>query len=634
MKSIHKKIVALFAVAASLFSVTAWADAPVVYVYCTNSNSGVNLWTWKSGDTNTHFYKEKQWPGNPMIAVDGLLGWYKAVLDPAADGVPYLFIPHSSVKTGDLGPVTGNAMAWFDCDDKADNKGALFDASKYKVVGSWDGMKAESSVELDINKVAFKATMELEAGTYTFRIKEGAEYKTVSEAAARGNVSIEKEGDNEKFTISQKSNVFIYFDPGMNTVFVDAENSQVTKPTVLISKSVVVNNYDATLYGYVKYTGCEDINKNGFIYSTNRADLEPDTPTGTTTTISNTVASMNAGDSFEKSGSFENGTYYYKSFIGVKDKNYYSEEIGSFTILGECDITSPVIAIESASEVLKSGSASTVLSTETNAGYYNWVTVSKPATATVTFTKLSAKQETVVVDSKGDYVFKLQVRCNDGDAWTDSKNTVTFHVCEAPVAQQLLLDDVTSNIICQGETSIATIVSQEGYDYTLKSSNAAEVYGTLSGNGGTLTWRNVSGVGIYNVVASESGTGLCESNMISATQAASPAKLVLTSSASSATYYKSVYIAVDEANSVINANPIWTITSGTSGYLLDPNTRLLYDSSIRRAAVEFKGGESSSTNNAYQITATATYTDGTLAKTCEAKAVVNVTVSPATDNCN
>lgn len=631
MKSIHKTIVALFAVAASLFSVTAWADAPVVYVYCTNSSSGVNLWTWKSGDTGTHFYGSK-WPGNPMNAVDGLLGWYKAVLDPAADGVYYLFIPNSSVQTSDLGPVTGNAMAWFDCNAQAATKGALFDASKYKVVGSWDGWKAESSVELDINKVAFKATMELEAGTYTFRIKEGTGYKTVSEAAARGNVYVEKEGVNEKFTISQKSNVFIYVDPGMNTVFVDAEKSQATEPTVLISKSVVVNNYDATLYGYVKYTGCEGINKNGFIYSTNRADLESATPTGTT--ISNTVSSMNAGDSFEKSGSFENGTYYYKSFIGDKDDNYYSEEIGSFTIVGECDITSPIIAIESASEVLKSGSASTVLSTETNAGYYNWVTVSKPATATVTLTKLSAKQETVVVDSKGDYVFKLQVKCNDGDAWTDSENTVTFHVCEAPVAQQLLLDDVTSNIICQGETSIATIVSQEGYDYTLKSSNAAEVYGTLSGNGSTLTWRNVSGVGIYNVVASESGTGLCESNMISATQAASPAKLVLTSSASSATYYKSVDIAVDEANSVINANPTWTITSGTNGYLLDPNTRLLYDSSIRRAAVDFKGGESSSTSDAYQITATATYTDGTLAKTCEAKAVVNVTVSPATDICD
>jgi len=403
-------------------------------------------------------------------------------------------------------------------------------------------------------------------------------------------------------------------------------------PTVFNAKEPVVSGFDATLSGYLKYTGCETIVANGFIVSDELEDMQGDTPVGTYTT--NSVASMAAGDLFSRTDSYQNGTYYYRSYVKTDgDDEYYSPktDIGSFVINGSCDPEATVTAvIDKESAVLSAGVAAS-LSTPTNAALYNWVCVTSPTSSTVTFSTQTKRNTDVTVDMAGDYTFKLQAKCSEEVSYRES-STVSLHVCAAPTVQQLYLDEEIANIICAGEKSTATIYSQEGYDYTLTS--ATKNYGTQVGSGATLTWRNVDGIGTYTVIASEHGTGLCQASMTAATQIESSAKLVVNASSLSAIAYQSVTLTVDDDASKIDHAPEWTITAGPSGYLVDVDTRLVYDAGKQRSSVDFKGGATTATT--YTVSASTTYTTVLphTSKVCDASTEVNIQVSPATEKCD
>lgn len=466
-----------------------------------------------------------------------------------------------------------------------------------------------------------------------------------------GNCSVSPSTDDFSVTSISETGVTVKFNPASSgtksaTLTITDANSKTctitlqgtaetgTTPTVFNAQEPLTQagSFEATLYGYLKYTGCEVIVENGFIYSTTRANLEGDTPTGSQ--IYNTVASMTAGTPFQKTSTYASGTYYYRSFVKTNEQVYYyspKNDIGVFVIDGTCSTSDPVVAtISTASAVLSAGVAATLSST-TNASMYDWQCVTKPDGATASFASGSTKTTDVTVDRVGDYTFQLKAKCTD-EAEYRTSNTVSLHVCTPPTVQQLYLDEETENIVCAGEKSTATIISQEGYDYTLTS--ATKNYGTQVGSGATLTWRNVDGTGTYTVIASEHGTGFCQASMTTATQELSEAALVVNATTLSAIAYQSVTLSVDDDASTIDHDPEWTITAGPSGYLVDVDTRLVYDAGKQRSSVDFKGGATAATT--YTVTASTTYTEtlSHTSKVCDASTNVNIQVTPATEKCD
>lgn len=435
------------------------------------------------------------------------------------------------------------------------------------------------------------------------------------------------------------------------TITLTGTATGMTTPTVLIAENERVVNDQVTLNGYVKYTGCNTITEVGFRIADN-AGMTSATDYAATTAPS----PIAAGSHFTLvKNNMANGTYYYKAYMKYASTTDVSEETRSFTISTECNFTERqpatmepkfsanneqtlTIDIASVSQV--------VLTTTTNASEYTWACTSKPDGAQdPIITDSDKRTATVSLPSQvsGTYTFTLTAKCSTHTSATTS-NPITLYSCLKAGNQALTLDGYADNILCSGEGALAEIVSQSGYIYTLYRGDTK--IGSQVGSGKTISWRNVEGAGNFKVTAYKTDLPACESisgtpaTVGTATQAYNAPVLVI-SSVSSAMSYQPVTIDVDSEGSTEGiSSPTWAITSGTGGYLLNSSTGIAYDGEavddvILKAAKETEGVYSAET---YTVKATATKTvvatSTSPEKTCEATDSVNITVSPATEDCD
>ncbi len=313
---------------------------------------------------------------------------------------------------------------------------------------------------------------------------------------------------------------------------------------------------------------------------------------------------------------------------------YYSEEIRSFTISVQCDITTVNAAIAGGASASANMDESVALSSTTHADTYLWSVVSKSdPSATVTIANSDKRNTSVSADKRGTYTLKLTAECNSS---SEESSVVTLYVCAPATAQTVLLDNHSANVICDGETSTATCVSETGYKYSLY--HDSENLGTYDGTGATLTWYNVAGEGTFYVKSSPDDFEQCAVSVGSATQTYNRPTINLTvNPAASVMAYKDVTIS-KSSTSTVDTNLTWEITTnpGDKGYMLN-TTRLLYDSRARQSVI-FKGGLVNNAATTYTVTGTGSRTvniaGSSDTKTCESTGSVNIIVSPATESCN
>lgn len=434
------------------------------------------------------------------------------------------------------------------------------------------------------------------------------------------------------------------------TEFVVIESST---PTVLISKSEKVEGQEVTLSGYLKYTGCKNINNVGFIISKNRSEVEAGTAQvyNATTAPDAPIAAMS--DFSLLSDEFENETYYYRAWMKASDETVtISEETRSFTPAGVCNITdaASVLPIFESGKTTESatfteGSASINLKVDKNciADVYQWNVKSQPDDSHVGFVPDWQKRNvSITVDKVGTYTFTLSANCS-GSAQVESSRVLTLYVCEPAETTQLYLDNHTDNVLCAGEKATATCITKEGYTYSLYSPSGGEL-GSLAGTGGTQTWRNVTGAGEFTMRTSPTSMPQCAAVVSSATQRYNEPTMEITADPGlSVLSYQPVILSKKDVESptYVDTDPTWVITDGSDkAYLLNEHNRLAYDNRARESVV-FKAGAGVATQITVQASAYKTVevddpddTVGTYTKQCPATKDVTLTVSPAVDDCD
>lgn len=399
------------------------------------------------------------------------------------------------------------------------------------------------------------------------------------------------------------------------------------KPTVLIAEDESVSDDQVTLNGYVEYTGCLPVTEYGFVYGTGATPTTSDIKVQAGTSII-------AATHYSKTFTGEDGSYNYRAYMIAGGDPYYSEEIRRFTISVPCDITTVNAAIAGGASASANIDESVALSSTTHADTYLWSVVSKSdPSATVTITNSGKRNASVSADKRGTYTLKLTAECNSS---SEESSVVTLYVCAPATAQTVLLDNHSANVICDGETSTATCVSETGYKYSLY--HDSENLGTYDGTGATLTWYNVAGEGTFYVKSSPDDFEQCAVSVGSATQTYNRPTINLTvNPAASVMAYKDVTIS-KSSTSTVDTNLTWEITTnpGDKGYMLN-TTRLLYDSRARQSVI-FKGGLVNNAATTYTVTGTGSRTvniaGSSDTKTCESTGSVNIIVSPATESCN
>lgn len=415
--------------------------------------------------------------------------------------------------------------------------------------------------------------------------------------------------------------------------------------TVLIAENETVTGSDAlnldhvTLNGYVEYTGCREITEHGFVYGPAASVAMPDEDN----TIVKAGTAAIAGTHFTKEFIGDPGTYNYRAYIKSGDSYFFSSEVRQFTVTAQCNASAGFAALigggKSASA--KSGTDGVVeLTTDIHADSYSWACISATgngatiSTSDANITNGTSRNATVYATSgkTGTYKFKLTASCSSTDYLSEE---LTLYVCEPASAKTLLLDNHSANVICVGETSTATCISDAGYTYSLY--HDLDNLGSYPGTGATLTWYNVSGEGTFYVKSSPSSFADCAVTVGSATQSYNrPTVELAVSPAASVMAYKDVTIS-KAGTSTVDTNLKWEITTnpGDKGYLLN-TTRLLYDNRVRPSVI-FKGGLVNGTNTTYTVSGTGSRTvsilDSSDTKTCEATGSVNIIVSPATETC-
>lgn len=111
-------------------------------------------------------------------------------------------------------------------------------------------------------------------------------------------------------------------------------------PTVLIADAPSVSGAIATLFGYLKLTGCQNVTDYGFIWSTTQSDIEGTTPSGGATIKATyptgDITVGNEGTEFkaEDKEFTPQATIYYRAYATNTIGTSYSDEIRSFSTAG------------------------------------------------------------------------------------------------------------------------------------------------------------------------------------------------------------------------------------------------------------------------------------------------------------
>ncbi len=410
----------------------------------------------------------------------------------------------------------------------------------------------------------------------------------------------------------------------------------VSNPTVLIAEDESVSGDNVTLNGHIQFTRCYAVTEYGFVYGTSANPT-----TSNHKEVVGTAAI--AGTHYTKTFSVEsNATYHYRAYMIAGGATYYSAEDRTFEIDASCNATSksiiePRINGSTTASALVNESVS--LSGTVHADVYLWTCKTKPDGATVTFGNSANRNTTVSVDKSGTYTFTLKANCTSGTVY--ESDPVTLYVCAPPsTPQTLYLDNHEDNIICVGETSTATIISETGYTYNLYRGD--DFIGSYTGTGATLTWRNVEGVGTFYIKTTPAGTPNCAVTFASATQAYNAPVINITATPGTSVLASKDVVLTKDGSSTIDTNLKWEITQNHEGYLLYKSDNVIDNrkeyAGRERESVYFKGGVVNNAATTYKVTGTGTRTVNIPGgsgekKTCEASSTVTITVSPATESC-
>lgn len=651
----------LLLVALTALSGSAWAAK--ISVYCGSGQP--NLYSWKASDDNVKY--AGNWPGTAMTQMSSIdNSWYQYTIENGSDNYNVIWnqtVDNKAYQTNNLEANTsGDVVGWFyttsesgESGERAKN-GAFYNMSEVKFYGNhWGNWNNPVAMDgFDSDKLAYYHLEEnLPAGTYTFRVKWNEDWQEHTVSTTRGNYAgIVKDGDNAKVVLNNAGSIKFYFDPGNKQLFADVIEipTPVTTPTVLISKSEKVEGQEVTLSGYLKYTGCKNINNVGFIISQDEEKVEDGTAQvyNATTAPDAPIAAMSDFSLF--SDEFENEvTYYYKAWMKASDETVtLSEETRSFTPAGVCSITdaASVLPIFESGKITESatfasGSASINLKVDKNciADVYQWNVESQPTGGNATFSPGNKRNTSVTVNAVGTYTFTLTAGCAEGPQFKSSR-VLTLYVCEPAEATQLYLDNHTDNVLCAGEKATATCITKEGYTYSLYSPSGDNL-GSLAGTGGTQTWRNVTGAGEFTMRTSPTSLPQCAAVVSSATQRYNEPLLEITAEpALSVLSYQPVTLSKKDVESptYVDTDPTWVITDGSDkAYLLNEHNRLAYDNRARESVV-FKAGAGSATQITVEASAYKTVevpdASGNYTKQCPATVDVTLTVSPAKDDCD
>ncbi|MCQ2369030.1 MAG: hypothetical protein MJ007_00945 [Paludibacteraceae bacterium] len=433
------------------------------------------------------------------------------------------------------------------------------------------------------------------------------------------------------------------------TITLSGNATSSTAPTVLISKSEQVNLQEVTLFGYVKYTGCKNINKVGFIIS----QTESEVTSGTAQVYEATTApeTIEAGSDFSLfSDEFENETYYYRAWMKASDNTVVlSDEVRTFEPQGVCNITGAASILpifksgnieESATFADEHASIDLTVNKTCIADVYHWNVTESPASSTVTFSAQNKRNTSVTVNKVGQYKFTLTANCTGGTQYT-STTVLTLNVCAPAEFTQLYLDKHVNNVLCAEEEATATCITKENYTYALYGPDGEQIGVPLPGTGATQTWRHVEGAGVFTMRTSPTSMPYCAAVVSSATQSYNEPTLEIIADTDLAniTNYQPVILSKKNVTSdtYVDTNPTWEIIAGSDkGYLLNEHNRLAYDNRAREKVV-FKGGAATASQITVKASAykTVEVTDagGNYTKQCPTTVDVNLTVSPATEYC-
>lgn len=351
------------------------------------------------------------------------------------------------------------------------------DGSDHELTGAWKGAAMEVDLDND--------------GWYVY---------TVTTPYAPIKVIFNKNSDSDKTAdiegIVDDACYIVNSDKSYSTTDCPAPSGDA--PTVLIADVPSVSGEIATLFGYLKLTGCQDVTDYGFIWSTTQSDIEGTTPSGGTpikaTYPTGDITVGNEGTEFKAEDKVfdPQSTIYYRAYarnaIGIS----YSEEIRSFSTSG---CIKPVVTdIEVPASICGNAGTITATATEITGATYAWDvdgTVFTGATGT-------GNTATITVGAAGiGSITVIPTRTSDacqGNPFTLSDITVK----DATItAKNLKVNDESTT---EGET----IDFCEGQEITFKITSDYDVttYTWSFPTGWTIT----SGEGTKEVVVTASAT--------------------------------------------------------------------------------------------------------------------------------
>lgn len=267
-------------------------------------------------------------------------------------------------------------------------------------------------------------------------------------------------------------------------------------PTVLIADAPSVSGSTATLFGYLKLTGCQNVTDYGFIWSTTQSDIEGTAPSGGTTIKATyptgDITVGNEGTEFkaEDKEFTPQTTIYYRAYATNAIGTSYSDEIRSFSTSG---CIKPVVTdIEVPASICGNAGTITATATATAGSTFVWsvdgtvFTKAEGTTATATITVGAAGTGSITVTPTKE-------GC-EGNPFTLSDITVKDPTI---AAKNLKVDDKSTT---EGET----INFCEGQEIKFKITSDYDVttYSWSFPTGWTIT----SGEGTKEVVVKASAT--------------------------------------------------------------------------------------------------------------------------------
>lgn len=267
-------------------------------------------------------------------------------------------------------------------------------------------------------------------------------------------------------------------------------------PTVLIADAPSVSGEIATLFGYLKLTGCQDVTDYGFIWSTTQSDIEGTTPSGGTpikaTYPTGDITVGNEGTEFKAEDKVfdPQTTIYYRAYATNAIGTSYSEEIRSFSTAG---CIKPVVTdIDVPASICSNAGTITATATATAGSIFAWdvdgtvFTAASGTTATATITVGAAGTGSITVTPTKEGCV--------GNPFTLSDITVK----DATItAKNLKVNDESTT---EGET----IDFCEGQEITFKITSDYDV--TTYTWSFPTGWTYVSGEGTKEVVVTASAT--------------------------------------------------------------------------------------------------------------------------------